>query len=200
MRIRNFTSLVGALAVAITAACSETPLEPTIVEEFEPGLARAELTTADVHPWGDFATDVGDSRIIRTGNGINVNLSTTGLTPGDAYTVWAVIFNDGDATNDGGAFDAVRFVGGNVADDAGESTFNGRIPANDGGGELFGVLTDPVGAEVHLVVRTHGPKDSAFMPAQIQTFAGGCTPDSSFNIGDGPYTCADVQVAIHPSA
>lgn len=105
-----------------------------------------------------------------------------------------------EGTNDGSAFDAVRFVDGKVASPSGEATFSGSIKADDGGGELFGELTDSAGAEVWLVVRCHGPKDPEFMPDQINSFAGGCTPESSFDLGDGPNECQDVQVAIHPAA
>jgi len=198
---RRLATQAALVFLVVAAACSDTPVEPGQTPEIA-GLsfAAVQKTTADVHPFADFSLDVGDSRINRTENGIDIKLQTTGLTPGNTYTVWAVVFNDGDAGNDGGAFDAVRFVAGQVAGGSGTASFSGRVKANDGGGELFGELTDPEGAEVHLVVRCHGPKDPEFMPAQINSFAGGCTPESSFDLGDGPYECEDVQVAIHPSA
>ncbi|MEN8144039.1 MAG: hypothetical protein ABFS14_03730 [Gemmatimonadota bacterium] len=191
--------LPAVIAMTLAAACSDTPVQPETDGITGSSFAIVLKTTADVHPFSDFSVDLGDSRINRTTNGINPQLETSGLTPGSTYTLWAVIFNDGDATNDGGAFDAVRFVDGVVANESGRATFSGRVNAHDGGGELFGELTDPTGAEVHLVVRCHGPRDPEFMPDQINSFAGGCTPESSFGIGDGPYECLDVQVAIHPS-
>lgn len=201
---RRLATQAALVFLVLAAACSDTPVEPEQIPEMAgPSFAAVQKTTADVHPIvgeaPDFSVDLGDSRINRTKNGINVNLQTTGLTPGYTYTLWAVIFNDGsvDGPDD---FDAVRFVAGHVAGGSGKATFSGRVKANDGGGELFGELTDPEGAEVHLVVRCHGPKDPEFMPDQINSFAGGCTPESSFGLGDGPYECADVQVAIHLSA
>lgn len=209
MRIRLHTLLAIVVAVALTAACSDTPVGPNAVEVSESSFARIQVTTAVVHPImivdevkvPDFSLDLGDSRIIRTAGGINVHLTTTGLTPGNAYTLWAVIFNDGDPTNEVLFVNkAVRVVAGHVADGSGKGTFSGRIKAHDGGGELLGELTNPVGAEVHLEVRNHGPADPAFMPGQIHSFGGGCTPASSFGFGDGLYVCTDDQVAIHPSA
>ena len=202
---RRLATQAATVFLVLVAACSDTPVEPEQTAEIAgPSFAAVQKTTADVHPIvgeaPDFGTDLGDSRINRTKNGINVNFRTTGLTPGYAYTLWAIIFNDGDATNDEGAFDAARIVAGHVAGGSGMVTFSGRVKANDGGGELFGELTNPEGAEVHLVVRCHGPKDPEFMPDQISTFGGGCTPGSSFGIGDGPYPCTEPQVAIHPSA
>ena len=209
MRVPQHASLAAVIAMALAAACSDTPVEPKVAQTPEiagPSFAKVPKTTAVVNPIvggaPDFGTDVGDSRINRTTNGINVNLQTTELTPGYTYTLWAVIFNDGDATN--GPPDAVRFVDGKVVGPSGEATFSGSIKANDedpgSPPPPFGVLTHPVRAEVHLVVRCHGPKDPEFMPDQINSFEGGCTSGSSGGLGDGPNECQDVQVAIHPDA
>jgi len=37
---------------------------------------------------------VGSSRLVRTPNGITFHVSTTDLTPGHAYTLWFVAFNE----------------------------------------------------------------------------------------------------------
>lgn len=56
-------------------------------------------------------------------------------------------------------------------------------------------LLDPMTAEVHLVVRTHGKvlPDRDFFLDQITTFNGGC-PGGPV---DGPNHCADLQAAFH---
>lgn len=200
------TSIVAVVAVALATACSDTPVQPESSEVADPSAQMASahsipsVGSADVHPIvggaPDFTTDVGDSRLIRGRNGIDVLLQTTGLRPGHTYTLWAVIFNGGDPS---APFDAVRFVAGFIAGKSGGAVFAGRVQANDGGGELFGELTDPMGAEVHLIVRCHGPATPEFLPEQINSFAGGCTPESSGGLGNGPYICKDVQVAIHPA-
>ena len=73
-------------------------------------------------------------------------------------------------------------------------------------GEGFGLI-DPRGAEVHYVIRFHGPKDAAAMPAQIQSYGGGCVdfapfgypfPENSLNLYLGPGQCQDVIFAINP--
>lgn len=52
-------------------------------------------------------------------------------------------------------------------------------------------LLDPIGAEVHLVVRTHGQMVEAAFAEQISTFGGGCDP-----IMAAP--CQDVQFSVFP--
>lgn len=56
-------------------------------------------------------------------------------------------------------------------------------------------LLDPMTAEVHLVVRTHGKKlrDRDLFLDQLTTFNGGC-PGGPV---DGPNECADLQAAFH---
>lgn len=56
-------------------------------------------------------------------------------------------------------------------------------------------LLDPMNAEVHLVVRTHGGKlrDRELFLDQITTFNGGCVGGPV----DGPNHCADLQAAFH---
>jgi hypothetical protein len=50
-------------------------------------------------------------------------------------------------------------------------------------------LVEPFKAEIHLVVRTHGPAsgDPAVLQAQLNMFNGGCPPN----------TCGNVQVSVH---
>lgn len=66
-----------------------------------------------------------------------------------------------------------------------------------GEGFLCAGLIDAQKADVHLDVRTHGPKLTAFMPGQIKSFAVACTPETSLGLGDGPNTCLDMQFAAH---
>jgi hypothetical protein len=56
-------------------------------------------------------------------------------------------------------------------------------------------LLDPMTAEVHLVVRTHGKalRERDLFLDQITTFNGGCTGGPV----DGPNDCADLQAAFH---
>ena len=128
-------------------------------------------------------------------------------------TMWAVVFNEPEGCIDGcdegdlfnpDAVTDVLYVAGNIAGGPGTSTFSGLRAAGDNSVSLFAALgvpapglVDPLGAEVHLIVRDHGPKVPGLVPAQIHSFEGGCTPASSFDLGTGTYACMDIQFSIH---
>jgi hypothetical protein len=61
-------------------------------------------------------------------------------------------------------------------------------------------LTNPLGAEVHLVVRSHGPRLPGQVREQRSTFAGGC--DAFLDAGAEhelePGECSDMQFAVFP--
>ncbi|MFQ6027722.1 MAG: hypothetical protein ACE5Q6_09545, partial [Dehalococcoidia bacterium] len=60
-------------------------------------------------------------------------------------------------------------------------------------------LYDAEKAEVHLVVRDHGPVIPLMEQAQLSTFGGACNAETD-PTGVGPLgdnSCADVQFAIH---
>lgn len=136
------------------------------------------------------------STLTRTRNGVNYRVMTSDLEPGNAYTLWIVIFNDTDGCTDGipGAFscgpldvgsDAARndmmYAAGLVAGGSGKATFAGRRSVGDLSGSANGPvglaaygLEDPYGAEIHFVVHDHGSMLPEYMPDMIQTIDGGC--------------------------
>lgn len=135
----------------------------------------------------------GVSTLQRKANGIKVNFNTSGLIPGNAYTLWWVILND-----DGmGRPILVTHADGLVVNRSGKGNFSSRLSV----GEIFNT---PLTAEVHLALRTHGPVQPGMMPDQIQTIDGGCHPDIGFPSGPALHPdsdvlgyCANVQVAMH---
>lgn len=178
---------------------------------------RAQTTAGEPVFWLADGTLVpgASSKITRNGSGVTATLHTSGLTPGNAYTMWVVVFNvpgecatspcgEADIVPGTSAVVDVLYVGGNVAGGSGKATFSGRRVAGDNSKSLFAQLgapapglTDPHGAELHLLPRNHGPAIPGQIPSQIQTFEGACTAASSFGLGDGPNTCADIQFSIH---
>ena len=62
-------------------------------------------------------------------------------------------------------------------------------------------LTNPEGAEVHLVVRSHGPRIPGLVAEQRSTFAGGCEDFLDAGATDvlEPGECSDLQVAVFPA-
>ena len=145
---------------------------------------------------------VAVSKLVRTNHGVSMTIDTNGLEPG-AYTNWFVIFNhpencatfpcgegDVDPGDGNGVGSSVLFATGNVVDSSGLGGFAAHLSEGNTKGALFGPgLLDARAAEVHLVVRYHGPMIPALMPAQINSVGGGCGP--------GLFACEDVQAAVH---
>lgn len=144
------------------------------------------------------------STLVRTDNGISMELTTSGLEPG-AYTIWFVVFNNpeacflgsdmcGEADEDFAVGGPTRFgftyATGHIVDDSGEATFAGHLKAGEvllnNDLELDEVLENARTAEIHLIVRYHGPAVPGRIPEQIRT--------GEF---DNP-NVIDVQFAVNP--
>lgn len=155
-----------------------------------PTTAQAGRPTIDVEPVTSIAdgTPTGASVLRRTERGVRAVIWTGDLERRHAYTVWAVVFNHPEACD--GPCDSSDLADPDVG---GVSTlFTGKVAR--GARTVFvgnlrrgEALTDPLGAEIHLVVRTHGPAIRGSVHEQLTTLNGGCPPN----------TCANVQMAIH---
>lgn len=187
--------------------------------------APAAHQTSEVYEFVGMA-DAGSASLNRTPNGVKMKIRTTvggelenfgdplgvDWERGDATTVWFVVFNDPDGCVDGcGGDDVEDFFGENPSDRAkvgihfgtghvaGARTFNASAHLSEGdtSGMLFGSpLMDSQTAEIHLVVRSHGPAAALTgqqLSAALHSVDGGCAP---FN---GPNTCGDSQFAVFPA-
>lgn len=141
------------------------------------------------------------STIHRNADGITASFITDGLVPGNAYTLWFVVFGDAPGPP------SSTHAAGQIVGTSGKVTFSGHLSAGDifdTPNSTMPVFNSPLTAEVHIVLRTHGPAQTELLPDQIQSIDGGCTsgfpsgpvlhPDSE-EVG----YCANMQVAIHPS-
>ncbi|MEN8125994.1 MAG: hypothetical protein ABFR32_12800 [Bacteroidota bacterium] len=164
----------------------------------------------------------GTSTLHRNENGITVNFKTDGLTPGYAYTLWWVIWNNPEnCTVPGACTDAdfanadlvnveVLFAAGHVVGNNGIGNFSAHLNLNDDSesiNALFGLpsaggLLNAQKAEVHLVLRSHGPKIPGMVNEQINSYVGGCDDPFAFppftEIPDENGECGDIIAAIHP--
>lgn len=163
--------------------------------------APATRDVSEVFLFADPSVVVGSSLLVRNDNGVAGTVQTSGLAPGDAVTVWWVIFNHpSECTTDApfrcgeaDLFDpdvetSVLHAAGEVIGGNGTGRFGSYLTEGDTTGALFGPgLLDSREADVHFVVRTHGPAIPGLIPAQIHTFDGGCDIN----------TCEDLQAAVH---
>lgn len=162
---------------------------------------------------------VGKSKLLRSGNGVFMNLKTSTLLPDHAFTIWWVIWNFPENCTIPGACSEVDFAigeavgvdvmyaAGNISNKAGKSYFAGHLSEGDFSGsinELLGFkpigLLDSKKAEIHLVVRSHGPIIPGQVEEQISSFDGGCTTffDPFTEIPDQQGECGDIQFSIYP--
>ncbi len=165
---------------------------------------------------------LGTSTLHRNSNGITVNYKVDGLIPGHTYTVWWVIWNfpencevQGEcADNDFGDPDVqveLMYATGHVAGGSGKGNFGAHLNENDASGTInplfflpsYGGLLDAENAEVHVVLRSHGPAVPGIVNEQIGSYLGGCPTD--FPYGFFPFTeipdevgeCGDIFASIH---
>lgn len=195
--------------------------------------APADVSETGVGWWWGEGTG-GTAKIVRTNKGISGNFSSSlansvGSAEGLAVTLWLIIFNNPDecATSPCSESDLgnpavmpdALYGAGNIVDDSEEASFGFSLKAGDNSGsiaDLFGLPTNdgepwgliyPRGAEVHYVLRLHGPMIPLEMPAQIKTYEGGCVEgfppfgfpppadESELKLGWGE--CQDVQAALN---
>ena len=153
-------------------------------------------------PFWTFAAvpPVGETRLIRTTNGLTAQFKTTGLTAGRAVTLWIMFFDNPEACLNPGACDpdvdigrpGVRFdfhyAGGHIVNGR-KTTIAGHLQVGElstsgwaelveiGGAPPFFVtpLTNPLGAQVTLALHSHGPAQSgSTLKAQMSSYLGGC--------------------------
>jgi hypothetical protein len=198
------------LVPALVAGCSRQPLAPDSIAGSGTGsaAASANAATKDESPVLWFSNhepvEGAYSTLVRNDRGVTMTFHTSQLVPGNAYTVWWIVFNNPAACVGGcGPDDLTR-----PAAHASLVFATGHVIGNDtanfgawlGVGDTDGVLSNPPSpagpygledaraAEIHIVVRSHGPADPQLLPDQINSFLGGCSVSNP---------CANVQASIH---
>lgn len=154
-----------------------------------------------------------EATLSKSKEGIEFSVRTSRLTPGNAYTVWIMAFNDPDACGganappghmcgpeDMGNPDAgfsLMFGAGKLVEGETETFTGGRMTGDKSGVEVGDGLADAEKAEIHFRVRDHGPAQPGMEKEQITTIGGGCSDESVPIPGGsgkrGNYSCRDVQ-------
>ncbi|MEK6854800.1 MAG: hypothetical protein AABX73_01115 [Nanoarchaeota archaeon] len=179
--------------------------------------AVSKRSISDVRKFSDDSVVRSGRSSLRTnGNGALMHLSTFKLQPGSAVTVWWVIFNyPENCSHPEGAYrcgvgdlelaeendsvkSSVLYADGTTIRESGRGDFSARLKVGDLGGALFGPgLINPLGADIHLVVRSHGRLIPGLVKEQISTFGGGCNNAPPGTGIPGPNTCEDLQFSVH---
>jgi len=188
--------------------------------------SRGLVTHAPVYGFvdPDAPSIVGSSTLQRKSDRLTMRLSEVGLPPGHVATVWWVVWNNPEFCHTTPCDDTdfanplvnvdVLYAAGAIVNERGRphgrmplTRFSGELSPGETSGSIYPLLLgipgigviDPLTAEVHLVVRTHGPKLPGQEVEQMTTFLGGCSTElPSFGVvPNEPGVCADVFAAIH---
>lgn len=215
-------SVAALLGPALVGCADDLPVATSSVDAPRSNASAPTMQEASVHWLSDLSeVDDGTARLTRRNSSVSFSFRTTGLEKGHAITIWWVIFNNPDACTHpnatiGSRCDApdlgnpdveasVLWAAGNLAGQSGRSGFGGHL--KEGEVTTFHPafvgspgLVDAGEAEIHLVLRTHGPLIQQLAQEMLQgSFAGGCTPETSGGFGDGPNACANLQAAAFPA-
>ncbi len=173
--------------------------------------ALAAPASSAVYFWAGPEVPGASASLVRADGNVAMTLHTTELDQNGAYTIWWVVFNNpvycsstcgeddifdengllivnGDGTfGTPGVNVSVVFATGHVVGKNGAGNFGASLQEGNTTGALFGPgLVDAQGAEIHLIVRTHGEPIPGMVNKQISTVDGGC----------GVNVCLDQQFAI----
>lgn len=217
------THLTIVLAALVGAAACETPTETQVDEALAgPQFAMsADASASDVIMFGSGAV-VGASTLVRNDAGVRMTFQTSGIDASTVATIWWVVFNNPDACEGGivegrelqctsGDFGnpevdaSVFYATGHVIGGSGKANYAAWLPVgrltvdpDPSANQLIvgdGILDDARGAEIHVVLRTHGPTIPGMVHQQLNTFDAGCTTAPPGL--QGPNTCMNLQFATH---
>lgn len=205
------------------------PIYNTLIRAIEIDVSRAGETVTThqyaglvvTHPaTGAMAPVEGaTAHIVRSAEGVTVQMHTMNLEPGNVYTAWWVLANNPDVCEAspcsgadfvGKAAEAqteVAYADGVIVGESGEAHFAAYLPVGEVTDDpWFGNgFTNPTGAEIHLVINSHGPLIPERAGEMLNTYRAGCTdeslpapfPDTAKADGEaGPNACALVQAAV----
>jgi hypothetical protein len=205
-RLLGVLSILMLALPAMTLSASAAPVQRT-------------TTTVMTHPSQGPVTEIeGASAMLwATDAGIFALMQTRQLEIGHPHTLWIVMINrpelcEATPCTPNDVLMRTDIVEANVVYGAGrvirgDSTpFMTFLPTGDvDGGWFDNALTNPKGAEIHLVLQDHGPMIPGLTLEMTRTLRAGCTdasipaayPPVAFADGTpGPNTCRLVQAAI----
>jgi hypothetical protein len=209
-------TLAAAGAVAALVALAGSPAS---------AAPDATVSRSDVYFFGDPETSVGWSTLQRTDDGVLATFVANEIPPEHAVTLWWVVFNDPENCSAPGcgeddifaggdpaaglnaegiaAADIVAgYAGGTVASPDGHVHLSAGLDVDEIGPEKIvgegALLKDVAGAEIHLVLRSHGPAIEGQTDVQTTSYAGGCeTMLLPPEIAEAEGECVDLLFSMH---
>jgi hypothetical protein len=195
---------LSAISLCVAALVTQIALMPTIGKAPMTDNAGEKISILPLLPItmgmvGSDPVPTSGTELIRGKDGAFMSVTTKNLTPGWVYTAWMGAFNNPEecATHPCSGADFANPAvqgsrincGGRIIGPDGSATYGSFVRIGDTTSAFDGPgLLDPKHAEIHLVVRSHGPAVMGMALAdQLSMFNGGCPPNM----------CVNVQVAVH---
>jgi hypothetical protein len=211
--MKKFTFLMVLLALVVVLTV------PALVTAQD---SSVQMTSADVftHPsQGDVQSVEGaQATLFTTEAGATMTFRTDLLEDGHVYTAWWVIVNNPEACSavpcpTGEVLGTSELVqaeitqaDGILVSEEGVMEFAGFLAVGDVNEAWFGNgFTNPMGAEIHIVINDHGLLIPDMTDTMLNTYRGGCQdeglpppfPPTAISDGEpGPNTCRLVQLAV----
>lgn len=201
----------GVLVFGLMAAASQSPQYAEGIQAEEISIAEQHSSRADRGATASFRPLIaltggavvpgGGTMLIRDPDFAFATVHASGLVPGEAVTAWFGIFNNprscatrpcsvADFANPAVQGSRVN-LGGRIVGLDGAASFSEFRAVGDTTRAFDGPgLLNPRRAEIHLVVRTHGPaalNNAEMLRQQLGMFNGGCPPNA----------CVNLQVSVH---
>ena len=215
--MKNLIKLFTVAFIITLASCGQ---DDDIFIPVDPGVT--EIDNAQTVDIVDPVTGViqGESVLRRKNGYLTVSFKATDLTPNYAYTLWWVIWNNPEKCKTPNACEEIDFLTpdqskveviyatGQVVGPRSFANFNAQLKENDVTGSInaifgmprYGGMKNASSAEVHLVLRSHGPAIRGQVDEQTGTYNGGCKYDLGAFTGDIPDSfgeCGDILAAVH---
>lgn len=198
--------IAAASAAALTGCSRESPLAPTTssgadTSAASAGTAQSASAQRSVVPMAVFGGGPvipgSSSLLVRNDSGATMTIHTSALAPG-AYTAWWAVFNNPgacvgpcdlpDLLGNPAVQPSLLFGSGHVIGTSGIGNFGSWLGKGDTSGARFGPgLLYPRTAEIHVVVRSHGPAIPELLSEQLHSFNGGCPPNACSNVQAGAH-------------
>lgn len=196
MSIRKYVGIRSALCLLLSGAIFSAAGANRAMGEDDKGKTTSQRS--NILDFSDGTPTGGASFLMRDNGGVWLEGHAKGLGVMYAYTVWFIVFNRPDNCVDGCGEDdlenasvrpSVLWGGGFISDADGQGHFAAHTEKRNPLGEvLFGPgLLSPRKAEIHFVIRCHGPVIPELAADQIGTFGGACDVNQ----------CEDVQFGVH---
>jgi hypothetical protein len=203
--------LLSAFSIPTVSAQTSVSKSPAVPFQAAGDVGGGVLVPGTLFP----PTTHGHGILKRGEDWVQVQINTSGL-PAGAYSVWWVIFNNPGACEGhcdmGDLFNpdvqvSIFSATGAVVKANGIGNFADRYTVGDSLGEpgkqhILGDGTlDPMKAEIHSVIKYHGPAsdDPDVLHEQLYTLLGSCGENANaLDLGD-PFgvQCFDPQVVVH---